>query len=144
VWRGWHLGGERSSSGWNGLGMELAGLVATLFAATYPERTRALVLFHPAVAGTGTESREIQEELSDLRGRWGTRELSDEILQLLSPTLYRDEAYRRRHADALRTGASPASAYALNRAYAESDLSVASSWKKIFRAAGSRSIRRSL
>jgi class 3 adenylate cyclase len=98
-------------------------LMATLFAATYPERTRALVLFHPAVAGTGTESREIQEELSDLRGRWGTRELSDEILQLVSPTLYRDEAYRRWHADALRTGASPASAYALNRAYAESDLS---------------------
>ena len=45
------------------------------------------------------------------------------ILQLVSPTLYRDEAYRRWHADALRIGASPASAYALNRAYAESDLS---------------------
>lgn len=98
-------------------------LMATLYAATYPERTRALVLFHPAVAGPGTASREIQEELSDLRERWGTRELSDEILRFVSPTLYRDEAYRRWHADALRVGASPASAYALNRAYAESDLS---------------------
>lgn len=98
-------------------------LMATLYAASYPERTRALVLFHPAVAGPGTESREVQEGLSELRERWGTREYSDEILQQISPTLFPDEAYRRWHADALRVGASPAAAYALNRAYAESDLS---------------------
>jgi class 3 adenylate cyclase len=98
-------------------------LMATLYAATYPERTLGLVLFHPSVAGPGIESREAQEWLGGLRERWGTREFSDEILQLVSPTLYRDEAYRGWHADALRVGASPAAAYALNRAYAESDLS---------------------
>ncbi len=104
-------------------GSQEGALMAALYAATYPERTRALVLFHPAVAGPGTDSREVQENLSELRERWGTRELSDEILQQVSPTLYPDEAYRRWHADALRVGASPAAAYALNRAYSESDVS---------------------
>jgi class 3 adenylate cyclase len=98
-------------------------LMATLYAASYPERTRALVLFHPIVAGPGTESREVQEQLSELRERWGTREYSDEMVQELSPTLYPDEAYRRWFADAVRLGASPAAAYALNRAWFESDLS---------------------
>jgi class 3 adenylate cyclase/pimeloyl-ACP methyl ester carboxylesterase len=98
-------------------------LMATLYAASYPERTRALVLFHPTVAGPGTESREVQKILSELRERWGTRELSDEIAETASPSLYPDEAYRRWLADALRVGASPTAAYALNRAYFESDLS---------------------
>jgi class 3 adenylate cyclase len=98
-------------------------LMATLYAASYPERTRALVLFHPIVAGPGTESREVQEALSELRERWGTREFSDVIAQETTPSLYPNEAYRSWLADALRVGASPAAAYALNRAYLESDLS---------------------
>jgi class 3 adenylate cyclase len=98
-------------------------LMATLYAATYPERTRALVLFHPSVAGPGTESREVQEVLSDLRERWGTRAYADELLALISPTLYQDEAYGDWFADCLRVGACPSVAYALNRAYFESDLS---------------------
>jgi pimeloyl-ACP methyl ester carboxylesterase len=104
-------------------GAQEGTLMATLFAASYPERTQALVLFHPVVAGGGTESREIQRELSDIRERWGTREYSDELIQLVSPTLYPDEAYRRWCADALRVGATRAVAYALNRTYRESDLS---------------------
>jgi class 3 adenylate cyclase len=104
-------------------GAQEGTLMATLFAASYPERTQALVLFHPVVAGGGTESREVQEELGAIRERWGTREFSDELVQLVSPTLYSDEAYRDWCADALRVGASPAVAYALNRAYRESDLS---------------------
>lgn len=83
-------------------GAQEGTLMATLYAASYPERTRALVLFHPAVVGGGTETREVQEELSELRERWGTREFSDELLQRVSPTLYPDEAYRRWNADALR------------------------------------------
>jgi class 3 adenylate cyclase len=98
-------------------------LMATLYAASYPERTRALVLFHPGVAGPGTDSREVQESLSELRERWGTREFSDELLKEVSPTLYSDEEYRRWFSDSLRVGASPQVAYALNRAYYESDLS---------------------
>jgi class 3 adenylate cyclase len=96
-------------------------LMATMYAATYPERTRALVLFHPFVAGGGVGQEDL-ESLSDLRERWGTREFADELLRWGAPTLYEDKEYRRWFADSLRVGASPAVAYTLNRTYFESDL----------------------
>ena len=104
------------------LGSHEGCAMATLYAATYPERTRALVLFHPRTKGEGTDDRAAQEELSELRERWGTQAYSDELLKWGSPTLYEDEEYRRFSANWLRVGASPAVAYALNRAYAETDL----------------------
>jgi len=96
--------------------------MAVLYAATYPERTRALALFHPDAEGPGTGDRESQEALSRLREGWGTQEFSDELLAFGCPSLYADEEYRRRFANELRVGASPAVAYALNRAYFETDL----------------------
>jgi class 3 adenylate cyclase len=104
------------------LGSHEGCAMAALFAASYPERTRALALFHPVVAGPGTTDREWQEGLSDLRERWGTREFSDELLREGAPTLYANEEERRWHANLLRVGATPAVAYALNRAWAETDL----------------------
>ena len=103
-------------------GSHEGGAMAALYAATYPERIRALVLFHPTVKGSGTESREAQQELSELRERWGTQAFSDELLKWGCPTLYEDEEARRWFANFLRVGASPAVAYALNRAYYETDL----------------------
>src|SRR5437660_680948 len=50
---------------------EGAGM-ACLYAASYPERTRALVLFHP-VADVKVDDPEMQRELADLRDGWGTR-----------------------------------------------------------------------
>jgi class 3 adenylate cyclase len=96
--------------------------MATLYAATYPERTRALVLFHPRAKGERTDDREVQQELSELRERWGTQAWCDELLKLGSPTLYANEEHRRWHANWLRVSASPSAAYALNRAHAETDL----------------------
>jgi hypothetical protein len=81
----------------------------------------ALALFHPVVAGPGTTDREWQAQLSDLRERWRTREFSDELLREGAPTLYANEEERRWHAN-LHVGATPAVAYALNRAWAETDL----------------------
>jgi class 3 adenylate cyclase len=97
--------------------------MAALFAATYPERTRALVLFHPNVSGAGTVDRETQEELSRLREEWGTREFADELFALGSPSLAASDEDRRWFVNWLRVGASPSVAYALNRAYFETDLS---------------------
>jgi class 3 adenylate cyclase len=102
-------------------GHEGSGMAA-LYAATYPERTRALVLFHPTLKPPGTEDREVQRELSELRDHWGEQEWCDELLRTGCPSLYEDEDERRRFADGLRVGASPAVAYALNRAYFETDL----------------------
>jgi class 3 adenylate cyclase len=96
--------------------------MAAMYAATYPERTRALVLFHPD-PDFGRGEQDIQEELADLRERWGTREYADELLRFGCPTLYEHEEDREWFANELRLGASPAVAYALNRAFGETDLS---------------------
>jgi class 3 adenylate cyclase/pimeloyl-ACP methyl ester carboxylesterase len=96
--------------------------MAALYAATYPERTRALALFHPVVRGPGLAERVIQEQLSDLRERWGTQEFADEMLRETCPSLYSSEQNRRWFANWLRVGATPAVAYALNRAFFETDL----------------------
>lgn len=96
--------------------------MAALYAATYPERTRALVLFHARTRGEGTDDLEFQQELRELREGWGTQAFSDELLKEIAPTVYEDEEARRWFANSLRVGASPAVAYALNRAYYETDL----------------------
>jgi len=95
--------------------------MAVLYAATYPERTRALVLFHPIAIPDGGD--EVDEDLRRLRQGWGTQEYMDELLQFASPTLYaRGEQDRLWFANWERVSLSPAFAYALNRAHAETDL----------------------
>ena len=96
--------------------------MAALYAATYPERTRALALFHPLARGPGLETQENQQELSALRAHWGEQEWCDNLLRLGCPTLFADPESRRRFANSLRVGASPEVAYALNRAHFETDL----------------------
>jgi len=96
--------------------------MAALYAATYPERTRALALFQPAVRGLGTDDRETQDELSDLRARWGTQEFANELLAQNCPSIASNEQDRLWFANWLRLGATPAVAYALNRAFFETDL----------------------
>src|SRR2546423_3848326 len=96
--------------------------MAALYAATYPERVRALVLFHPGPDFAEDDS-ETQQALADLRDRWGTRAYSDELLLHGCQTLYEREEDREWFANHLRVGASPAVAYALNRAFLETDLS---------------------
>ena len=97
--------------------------MAALYAATYPERTRALVLFHPVAYASEGQSEYMRAQLAELRARWGTQELSDEIFKDIAPSLYTDPAEREWFANWLRVGASPAAAYALNRAWFETDLS---------------------
>ena len=95
--------------------------MAVLYAATYPERTTALALFHPVAVPQSAD--EIDERLGTLRERWGTQEFMDEMLQQACPTLYaRGEEDRLWFANWERVSLSPAFAYALNRAFAETDL----------------------
>jgi class 3 adenylate cyclase len=98
------------------------GGMASLFAATYPERVRALVLFHVDWGGS-TNDEEVYRELRELREQWGTQEFSDSLLESASPTLAASEEDRRWAVNSLRVGASPEVAYALNRAFYETDLS---------------------
>ena len=96
--------------------------MAALYAATYPERTRALVLFHPVAHDPEAQTEAAREDLARLRDTWGTQELADEILAEGSPSLADDHVYREWFANWLRVGASPSVAYALNRAWFETDL----------------------
>jgi class 3 adenylate cyclase len=96
--------------------------MAALYAATYPERTAALALFHPCAHRSGLEAPGVTETLADLRDRWGSDALSDEIIREGCPSLLSSAEDRRWFANYLRIGASPAVAYALNRAFEEVDL----------------------
>jgi len=60
------------------LGSHEGCLMATLFAATYPESTIALALFHPSLIEY--LDPKYLEGLPSIRERWGTQDLNDEIL----------------------------------------------------------------
>jgi class 3 adenylate cyclase len=95
--------------------------LSALYAATYPERTRAIVLFHPAAHSEWV--RDVTEQgLAELRERWGTQEYCDELLEQTCRTLLSSDDDRLWFANWLRAGASPAVATALNRAWGETDL----------------------
>lgn len=94
--------------------------LAALFAATYPERTRAIALFQPVAR---PDWDDIDTELAELRDRWGTQAYFDQLLELSAPSLMDSAEERRWFANWLRVGASPSSAYAQNRAFADTDLS---------------------
>jgi class 3 adenylate cyclase len=96
--------------------------MAALYAATYPERMRALVLFHPVAHDPSAQTEAAREVLARLRETWGTQELADEILAEGSPSLADDPEYAYWFVNWLRVGASPSVAYALNRAWFETDL----------------------
>ena len=96
--------------------------MAALYGATYPERTRALVLFHPVAHDPDLERKESLEALAALRDEWGTQEFADRLLADGAPSLYANPNEREWFANWLRVGASPAVAYALNRAWVETDL----------------------
>jgi class 3 adenylate cyclase/pimeloyl-ACP methyl ester carboxylesterase len=96
--------------------------MAALYAASYPERTRALVLFHPVAHDPEAQTDAAQADLAAVRDRWGTQEFCDEILRDAAPSLLGDPGARESFANWLRVGASPSVAYALNRAWFETDL----------------------
>jgi class 3 adenylate cyclase/pimeloyl-ACP methyl ester carboxylesterase len=100
-------------------------LMATLFAATYPERTIALALFHPSMLEHVDPklAESLAADLPSLRERWGTQEQCDEMLEEICPTLAATEEGRTWFANWLRVGASPAMGFELNRAFQETDMS---------------------
>jgi len=97
--------------------------MAALYAATYPERTDALVVFQFFPSGWGQEDPAGQQrDLDRFRAAWGTQDLADQMLAEICPTLLRSEADRLWFANCLRVGATPEVAYELNKAFMENDL----------------------
>lgn len=111
------------------VGSERASLVAaqegcwmaSLFAATYPERTRSLCLYHPWLGRSDPRlQRPSEHDMLELRDTWGTNAFADEQLEG-NPTLEADDDYRAWFRDLVRLGASPGVAYAFHRMMAEVD-----------------------
>jgi class 3 adenylate cyclase len=96
--------------------------LSAMYAATYPERARAIVLFHPEARPEGLTYEEDERDLPRLREQWGTQEYCDEILESACPTLLGSDEDRLWFANFLRVGATPAVAHALNRAWFETDI----------------------
>ncbi len=95
--------------------------MASLFAATYPERTRSLALYHPWIGASDKRFlRDSDEELLKMREEWGTNDFADQALEP-APSLAADREYRLWYRDWIRLSASPSGAYALWKSVQEVD-----------------------
>jgi class 3 adenylate cyclase len=119
------------------IGSESAALFGTLegcqmsalFAATYPERARALVLFHPAARMVTTPDypwgfsvEEWHSRLRAIRAHWGERAFLERLAKELNPGLADDQEYLRWIVNHSRLAASPSAAYAFYRMQMETDI----------------------
>ena len=117
------VGSERAAL----LGYSEGAAMSALFAATYPERTPALVLYGTFLSSewlswSGTHRQlTADEQLDEVAVRWGTPEYCDELLRTDAPSMANDAAFRRWYATRLRLGASPAAAVTLMRMVIETD-----------------------
>ena len=99
-----------------------AAPMAVLFAATYPERVGALVLFDPFAKGVCSEDypwgrtpEEWRQELEAIASGWGTTEYFDRVLQRSYASAAGDESFRRWFINMMRYGASPGAALNVHR-----------------------------
>jgi class 3 adenylate cyclase len=94
-----------------------AGAMATLFAATYPERVAAVVLWSPFARGTASEDYPIgesptdwQRQLDAVEREWGRREFIEKQFAETWADLGNDPAAFEWYCQTLRCGASPGAA----------------------------------
>lgn len=102
-----------------------ASYLTLLFAATYPQRTTALVLVDGYARITGTEgyfpdlpNRMTEAAVGQIRSAWG----QGGMLRAFAPAEYRDPDLARRYGWYERQSASPAAAFAIGHVLYESDV----------------------
>jgi class 3 adenylate cyclase len=103
--------------------------IALLFAATYPERTSAIVLYDPTARGLwapdypwAATEEEWRRELREIGDRWGDREYLVERAQRLAPYGARNAEWLEWFVWYQRRSASPAEAVAFHRMAMEGDV----------------------
>jgi pimeloyl-ACP methyl ester carboxylesterase len=107
--------------------------LSTLFAATYPERTSALVLYggsasyvrrpdYPWRPPFEQALQNIERTKQTLYATWGTLAHAREVLELMAPSAVDDAALAEWTADLMRLGCSPGAAIALDRMNLEIDV----------------------
>jgi len=102
--------------------------IAILFAATYPERTRALILYNPKAHGLraphypwARSEDEWLRELREAESRWGERAYLVERLRNHSPTVADDPSFQDWFVRYTRRSASPGAAAAFLRMEMQGD-----------------------
>jgi pimeloyl-ACP methyl ester carboxylesterase len=103
--------------------------LAVLFAATYPERTTALVLVDPSARGTwapdypwAPTSEQWRSTIQNLAENWGRDDFLERLAVEANPRATADEDVRRWFVRHLRRSASPGSAVAFYRMLMEGDV----------------------
>ncbi len=106
-----------------------AASMAALYAATYPERVAALVLYNPVAKGVWASDYpfaptegEWRSELAKIRERWGEPEFFAELARAAAPSRARDPAFVAWQVKYFRSGASPGAALAVRRMARDVDI----------------------
>jgi class 3 adenylate cyclase len=104
--------------------------LAILFAATYPERTDALLLLEPLVKGTWSPDYPWsptedgwRQRLAEIREGWGRRDYFERLLDEWAPDAPEDSEFLDWFVTHMRRSLSPGAALALFRATMETDVS---------------------
>jgi class 3 adenylate cyclase len=110
-------------------GME-GSRTTTLFAATYPERTSALVTLNPSAKGHATpdypwapSEAEWRRTLQEVHDGWGTRDYFRRLLRQQGPAMDGDEEFLDWFVTHMRRSLSPGAAMAFHRMTMEADVS---------------------
>jgi class 3 adenylate cyclase len=106
-----------------------SGCLCAVFAATYPERTAALIVYGTAARGTATReypwawtTDQWDSYLTPLAAGWGSTEYAAETTAWLTPSLADDPGQRRWWARMQRLAASPNAMAAIERIWSEIDI----------------------
>lgn len=104
------------------LGTFEAAPMTALFAATYPERVGALIMFNPYAKAVWSPDYpwamtedEWLRELADVEQNWGSEEYFDRVLRRSFASVADDPEFRRWFVNVMRFGASPGAALTIHR-----------------------------
>jgi class 3 adenylate cyclase len=103
------------------LGGAQGAQMCALFAATYPERSSAVLLWNARIRFPGSEEDK-RDFLRMIYERWGTEDWIDYLLEANYPSFANDSDFRRWMAKGVRVSASPGSALEFLRVFAEADI----------------------
>ena len=104
------------------IGYSEGASMSALFAATYPERTAALIMYGSFLAWDWmaegrfpTRHESAKRAIGEIEQRWGSPDFCDELLENDAPSMLGDDAFRSWYATRLRLSASPSAAADLQR-----------------------------